>query len=110
MSDPFDCQRFHELCMDYRGASPQAAQAAYERLQEYCRDEIYRVESNADGRVTLMQNTLQIIADGLRPQRIEFIWPKLRAAMPSYIDDDGCIRFGERPSAGVPGEGLGDKK
>lgn len=40
--DPFDCQEFHELCMDYRGAqygsSVNAPQQAYERLQKYCRD------------------------------------------------------------------------
>jgi hypothetical protein len=33
----FDCQAFHELCMDYRGAVlPDHAQGAYERLQAYC--------------------------------------------------------------------------
>lgn len=29
-----DGQEFHELCMDYRGAQPQHAQAAFKRLQE----------------------------------------------------------------------------
>lgn len=35
--DPFDCQEFHELCMDYRGAAIGFAQEAYECLQAYCR-------------------------------------------------------------------------
>jgi hypothetical protein len=51
--DPFDCQEFHELCMDYRGAAPQHAQGVYERLQAYCRRE-QNVSYNAgwkDGRV-----------------------------------------------------------
>jgi hypothetical protein len=55
--DPFDCQEFHELCMDYRGAAPQHAQGVYERLQAYCRRErsvSYNAGWNAgwnDGRV-----------------------------------------------------------
>lgn len=32
----FDCQEFHELCMDYRGATFPDAQPAYEALQAYC--------------------------------------------------------------------------
>jgi hypothetical protein len=33
----FDCQEFHELCMDYRGAmTPSQANVAYEKLQAYC--------------------------------------------------------------------------
>lgn len=39
--DPFDCQEFHELAMDYRGAHPIHAQGAYERLQAYCRKHAY---------------------------------------------------------------------
>ena len=36
--DPFDCQTFLELCMDYRGAQgPTTPQECYERLQAYCR-------------------------------------------------------------------------
>lgn len=44
MNDPFDCQEFHELCMDYRGAPLSTErnypQEAYERLQEYCRQQV----------------------------------------------------------------------
>lgn len=37
MNDPFDCQEFDELCMNYRGAPIGAdAQYAYEKLQSYC--------------------------------------------------------------------------
>ncbi len=47
--DPFDCQVFHELCMDYRGAQYgseiNSPQQAYERLQAYCRAELAKVRS-----------------------------------------------------------------
>lgn len=43
-NDPFDCQEFHELCMDYRGAQytvdGNGPQACYEKLQAYCRKQM----------------------------------------------------------------------
>lgn len=44
-ADPFDCQEFHELCMNYRAAQGLLAdgtlqnepQRCYEALQAYCR-------------------------------------------------------------------------
>lgn len=42
-SDPFDCEEFHNLCTDYRGAViGEHAQRAYEALQAYCRAHSYR--------------------------------------------------------------------
>lgn len=44
MNDPFDCQEFHELCMDYRGAPVRLGGVAYERLQAYCRTYVAKPE------------------------------------------------------------------
>ena len=35
-----DCQEFHELMMDYRGATPQHAPDAYQRVLDYINERL----------------------------------------------------------------------
>lgn len=83
--DPFDCQEFHELCMDYRGASfnhpgRNLPQEAYERLQQYCR----RVSGlRKDGKSRIERAIEYLEAKAAREQQAsELVYPKLTGFEP----------------------------
>ncbi len=44
-------QEFHELCMDYRGASPLLANDAFIKLQDFIREQLEREFNKITGAV-----------------------------------------------------------
>lgn len=114
MNDPFDCQTFRELCMDYRSARyPDRPQHCYEVLQEYCRSVVgARVEhKTADGcrcadcgwTVHRRPNGLVVMDSPVDARVVELPGPAQAQALERVFErwfslyGDECWRGGVRP-------------